>query len=119
MAGARVDVGLKIFFNVLADFFEKMFLKFWPVFLKKNYCLACLLNLGVGSADDREIEVLAQGLPCRGGRQMALDITLRSALTCAGAPRARAATEDGVVAQEARRDKSSVYPELCLSRRCE
>ena len=63
--------------------------------------------------------MLAQGLPCRKGRQLAIDITLRSVLTGDGKPRPRAAGEDGVVAEGARQDKADTYPELVTARRCE
>ena len=38
------------------------------------------MNVGVASTDDRNIEVLAQDLPCFGGAQLAIDMTLRSAV---------------------------------------
>ena len=38
------------------------------------------MNVGVTSTDERNIEVLAQDLPCFGGAQLAIDVTLRSAL---------------------------------------
>lgn len=72
------------------------------------------MNLGVDAADQRRIEVLAQGLPCRGGAQLAVDVTLRSVLTAGGEARPRAAEEDGVVCEGARRDKEDAYP----ARRC-
>jgi len=77
------------------------------------------MNLGVAAADQRRIEVLAQGLPCRAGAQLAVDVTLRSALTANGDARTRAAAEDGVVAEGARRDKEDAYPELLTARRCQ
>jgi len=76
------------------------------------------MNLGVDAADQRRVEVLAQSLPCRGGAQLAVDITLRSVLTASGEPRPRTADEDGVVAEGARRDKEAAYPELVTARRC-
>ena len=36
------------------------------------------MNVGVRATDDRKIEVLAQDLPCFGGAQLAIDVTLRS-----------------------------------------
>ena len=42
------------------------------------------MNVAVAAPDERAIEVLASGLPFRHGAQLAVDITLRSALTCCG-----------------------------------
>ena len=36
------------------------------------------MNVGVSSTDGRKMEVLAQGLPCFGGSQLAVDATMRS-----------------------------------------
>ena len=47
------------------------------------------LNVGVRAGDGRRLEVLAQGLPCRSGKQLAVDVTLRHALTTDGLPRSR------------------------------
>ena len=46
------------------------------------------INVGVPATDTRRIGVLAQDLPCFMGAQLAVDITLRNALTnnCAGQP---------------------------------
>ena len=77
------------------------------------------LNVGVRAGDGRRVEVLAQGLPCRSGKQLAVDVTLRHALTTDGLPRSRAADIDGVVAEGARRNKEGVYPELVDGRRCD
>ena len=43
------------------------------------------LNTTVPVLDDRSIEVLASGLPMHHGAQLAVDITLRSAVTSFGA----------------------------------
>ena len=77
------------------------------------------MNVGVPAADGRRIEVLAQGLPCFGGAQLAVDVTLRSALTASGDAQPRAADEDGAVVEQAREDKENTYPELVSSRRCQ
>ena len=37
------------------------------------------MNVGVSATDDRNIEVLAQDLPCFGGATLTIDVTLRSA----------------------------------------
>ena len=84
----------------------------------KNNAKLCDMNLGVAVADKRHVEVLAQGLPCRGGRQLAVDITLRSVLNALGEPVPRAASVDGVVAEGARRSKEECHPELVRARRC-
>ena len=76
------------------------------------------MNIGVAASDERGIEVLAQDLPLWSGMQLAVDVTLRSAISAAGAARPRAAMEDGVVANGARRDKEVAYPELVASKRC-
>ena len=76
------------------------------------------MNLGIAAADGRRIDVLAQGLPCRSGAQLAVDVTLRSPVTARGEAQPRAATIDGAVAERARRDKEDAYPELVACRRC-
>ena len=58
-------------------------------------------------------------LPCRQGKQLAIDVTLRSPVTVQGEPRARAAAEDGAAAFDARADKEAKYAELVRARRCE
>ena len=42
------------------------------------------MNLSVPATDERAIEVLASGLPINQGAQLAVDITVRSALTVGG-----------------------------------
>eukprot|EP00973_Karenia_brevis_P095052 12425467-Karenia_brevis.AAC.1 len=76
------------------------------------------LNVQTFPGDERRIEVLAQGLPCRGGTQLAIDVTLRSPLSVDGQPRLQSAVQDGSVAEAAREDKEAQYPELLVSRRC-
>ena len=73
------------------------------------------MNVCVPANDERRIEVLAQDLPCFGGTQLAVDITLRSA---SGEPQPHAADVDGAVLLTARRDKEATYPELATSTRC-
>ena len=75
------------------------------------------MNVNVPTRDSRHIEVLAQNLPCFGGVQLAVDITLRSSLTCNGEARPHAAEHDGAVLAQARQDKERVYPELASSGR--
>ena len=76
------------------------------------------MNLGIRGDDERRIEVLAQDLQCFKGAQLAVDITLRSALCASGEAQPGAAEEDGAVLAQARRDKEATYPELLTSRRC-
>jgi hypothetical protein len=76
------------------------------------------MNVGVAAEDNRVIEVLASGLPCFHGAQLAVDITLRSAITADGEARPGAAREDGVTLIAARADKENKYAELVSSRRC-
>ena len=59
----------------------------------------------------RQIEVLAQDLPCYGG------IQLRSAV-CASEAHAQSADHDGAVLLQARQDKEATHPELASSGRC-
>ena len=76
------------------------------------------MNVHVPANDERRIEVLAQDLPCFGGAQLAVDITLRSVLGSSGQPKPHAADVDGAVLMAARRDKEATYPELAASTRC-
>ena len=76
------------------------------------------MNVGIPSADERRIEVLAQDLPCCGGAQLAVDVTLRSPLRSTGEPHPNAADVNGAVLLQARRDKETTYPELVRSGRC-
>ena len=72
------------------------------------------LNATVDRADDRRIEVIANGLPLWNGAQLAVDTTLVSALTSAGRHRRVRERLD----TQARRAKERTYPELVRSRRC-
>ena len=77
------------------------------------------MNLSVPAGEGGELEVMVQNQPCRGGRQLAVDVTVRSVLTADGLPKARAAYVDGVVADGAQRDQGDAYPELARSKKCE
>ena len=70
------------------------------------------MNVAISANDERSIEVLASGLPLHRGSQLAVDITLRSALTAQGLPCPGAASTDGSVLHRARRDKERKYHEL-------
>ena len=63
------------------------------------------MNVLVRADDERCIKVLASGLPLFHGAQLAVDITLRCALTCGGDPRPGAARADGIVCNTARAEK--------------
>ena len=56
--------------------------------------------------------MLAQDLPCFGGSQLAVDVTLRSALGCTVEPQPHAVDVDGAILAQARVDKETTYPEL-------
>ena len=76
------------------------------------------LNVSPPVTDSRRIEVIATGLPCYGGAQLAVDITVRSPLTACGECRPQTAAVNGVVANAARTSKEDAYPELVSSNRC-
>ena len=76
------------------------------------------LNVHVPAHDGREVEVVASALPCNRGQQVAVDVTIRSVLTSAGAPRGAAHWKDGAMAEAARQDKERAYPELASGSRC-
>ena len=76
------------------------------------------MNLCVPTFDARAIEVLASGLPLHHGAQLAVDITLRSALGACGGARPDASHTDGAVLAAARREKERKYHELLVSERC-
>ena len=78
----------------------------------------CDMNVAVSAADERRVEVLASGVACFGGAQLAVDATLRSPLRCDGTPRPGADRIDGIVLAEAARDKRNRYPELATGGRC-
>ena len=64
-----------------------------------------------GVPESRRLEVVVDGLPLRGGAQLALDTTLMCALHADGTPRRHAAQRDGVALQAAKRKKVATYPE--------
>ena len=76
------------------------------------------MNVAVRADDMRSIEVLASGLPLYRGAQLAVDITLRCALTAASQACANAATVNGAVCTRARADKEAKYTELVDGDRC-
>ncbi|OLQ08844.1 hypothetical protein AK812_SmicGene7597 [Symbiodinium microadriaticum] len=77
------------------------------------------MNLDVPVADERRIEVVANGLPLWHGSQLALDATIVSPLTRRGEAHPRADVQPGcAVAAAARRKRCQTYPELGRARRC-
>ena len=62
--------------------------------------------------DRRRLEIVADGLPLFGGRQLAVDTTLVSSLHCDGSAQPRAANVDGAVLEAVRQRKNRTYPEL-------
>ena len=69
------------------------------------------------AVDSRRLVVVVDGLPVRGGPQVAVDTTLVCTLHRDGVPRRGAAERDGVALQLARRKKESTYPEFFGPRR--
>ena len=63
------------------------------------------MNVAISASDTREIEVLASGLPMHHGAQLAVDITMRSALTANGSACSNAVHTDGAVLLRAQLDK--------------
>ena len=76
------------------------------------------MNINVPATDERAIEVVASGLEMNHGAQLAVDITVRSAVTSCGRARPNAATVDGAVLVEARHNKEMKCAELCEGDRC-
>ena len=76
------------------------------------------MNVAVRADEMRLIEVLASGLPLHNGAQLAVDVTLRCALTAASQACPNAATVNGGVWSRARADKEVRYTELVEGDRC-
>ena len=76
------------------------------------------MNVMVAANDQRAIEVLASGLPLFQGAQLAVDITIRSALTTTAAAAPNTSRTDGATLLQARRDKERKYVELLAGDRC-
>ena len=75
-------------------------------------------NLNSDVTDARKLEVLADNLPLWNGAQLGVDATLVSPVRSNGLAYPRAAVENGVRLEAARRRKVNKYPELLHSRRC-
>ena len=77
------------------------------------------MNLDVPVADERRIEVVANGLPLWHGSQLAVDATIVSPLTRQGEAHPHADVQPGrAVTNAARRKRHHTYPELGQARRC-
>ena len=76
------------------------------------------MNVAVRRNDERCIEVVASGLPLHHGAQLAVDITMRCAVSSSGEARLGAARVDGIVCTNARADKEQKYSELLAGDRC-
>ena len=76
------------------------------------------MNLGIRDADERRIEVLAQDLPGFTGAQLAVDITLRSALRASGETNLALWRWMACCWCKTLRDKENADPELVTSRLC-
>ena len=63
------------------------------------------MNINVGAADGRRIEVLAQDVPSFRGAQLAADVTVRSVLSALGRPYPDTAEVDGVVLLRAKQGR--------------
>ena len=84
----------------------------------RTHVKLCDLNTSVPVVDDRSIEVLTSGLPMHHGAQLAVDITLRSAVTSFGAACPNASAVNGAVLERARVVKENKYHELLDGGRC-
>ena len=82
--------------------------------MKENQLLS-ELNTVVPVTDQRRIEVIANGLPFWGGKQLAIDTTVVSALTGQGVARGR---WEGQAIHEAENAKRRRYHELVDGDRC-
>ena len=77
------------------------------------------MSVTVSAHDEREVEVLASGLLLHHGAQLAVDVTLRSAVTAAGrALSERCESGTARLQDAARRDKELKYSELVDGQRC-
>ena len=73
---------------------------------------------GLDDRDGRKLEVVANNLPLWNGAQLAVDTTLVSPVRRDGTAYPRAAAENGVRLEAARKRKEDKYPELLNTRRC-
>ena len=76
------------------------------------------MNIDVPVADDRRIEVVANGLALWHGSQQAVDATIVSPVTRAGGAQPGADVHPCRAVDSAARRKRQTYPELERARRC-
>ena len=76
------------------------------------------MSVDVPATDEREVEVVAAGLPVYHGAQLTVNCTLTSVVTSCGATCSNAATLKGAVSIQARRDKEVKHAELVAAERC-
>ena len=84
----------------------------------ENVPLVSMNLQGISPWDQRQIEVVANGLPLWRGSQLAIDVTLVSPVRRDGRPQPHCADVDGAQLEVARRRKEQRYRELLDSRRC-
>ena len=77
------------------------------------------MNIDVVFNDERASEVFGSGLPLNCGSHLAVDITLRCALTAQGLAAANAATTDGAALMVARTDQDRRDHEVLEGDRCQ
>ena len=80
--------------------------------VSENVLVRDLDILAPDAADERRLEVIADGLPLFHGAQLAIDTTMVSPLGRDGAPHPQCANVDGAAMLAARRRKQRRYPEL-------
>ena len=81
--------------------------------VKHRPLLNSLAIPGVAPDDGRELDLVVGRLPIYGGKTVIGDVSLRSPLSAAGAPKNGAQNEAGSTFHGARMDKARAYPELC------
>ena len=86
--------------------------------VQKNQKLADMKIAGVSPMDDRQVEIMATGLPLYQGLPLVCDASLVSPVKANGIPRPRAAHEPGIAIANIEDIKASTYPELASSTRC-
>ena len=73
---------------------------------------------GVSPMDDRQVEIMATGLPLYQGLPLVCDASLVSPVKANGIPRPRAAHEPGIAIANIEDVKATTYPELVSSMQC-
>ena len=86
--------------------------------VQKNQKLADMKIAGVSPMDDRQVEIMATGLPLYQGLPLVCDASLVSPVKANGIPRPRAAHEPGIAIANIEDVKATTYPELVSSTQC-